>query len=291
MSREPLPRRLARRCLQMLWGLGGGAGIFLLLCAAGVVEPAALAPPEPEPAVTAAAWTVPETKPLRAALLAPEDLSRAVRTAKGKDGIVVPMKGPDGKLAWVSALPRAADSGASWALPARNEAILAMNETKGLYTVAMISCFRDDALAGTSPSLALKRPSGSLWRDREGHCRLDPSEPGVLSWCSGLCRELAELGFDEILLTDCAFPTGEGTEDPVLPDDPAAVLDRFCRQLQKNLTDCPVALSIEAVTAEDGPDPDSGQTPALLASFSGRVWTSDGNSAALAAFAPSVIPL
>ena len=165
-----------------------------------------------------------------------------------------------------------------------------MNETKGLYTVARISCLRDDALAETYPSLALKRDSGSLWRDREGHFWLDPSQPGVLSWCAGLCRELAELGFDEILLTDCAFPTGEGTEDLVLPADPAAALDRFCRQLQNSLTDCPVVLSIEGVTKGGGLDPDSGQTPALLASFSGRVWAEDSDSNALAAFSPSPIP-
>ena len=291
MRREPFPRRLARHCLNVLWGLGGGAGLFLLLCAAGVVEPAVLSSAEPEPALTAAAWTAPEPKRFRAALLDPEDLDRAVRAAEGRDGVVIPMKGPDGKLAWVSALPQAADSGGSWALPARNEAIRAMNETKGLYTVAKISCFRDDTLAKACPSLALKRDSGSPWRDREGHCWLDPSEPGVLSWCAGLCRELAELGFDEILLTDCAFPTGEGTEDLILPAEPAAVLERFSRQLQKALKEYPVVLSIEAVAAEDGPDPDSGQTPALLASFSGGVWTADGSSDALAAFSPSVIPL
>ena len=275
----------------MLWGLGGGAGIFLLLCAAGVVEPDTLGPSAPEPAVAAAGWTAPEPKPLRAAFLEPENLGMAVRAAKGKNGVMVPMKGPDGKLAWVSALPRAADSGVSFPLPARNEAIRAMNGTAGLYTVAKISCFRDDAMASAYPSLALKRNSGSLWQDKDGHCRLDPSEPGVLSWCSGLCRELAELGFDEILLSDCAYPTGEGTEDLIRPDDPAAVLDRFCRQLQKKLTDCPVVLSIEGVTKGGVLDPDSGQTSALLASFSGRVWTADGSSDTLAAFAPSVIPL
>ena len=283
-------RSLAGRCLGLLWGAGGAAGIFLLLCAAGVVAPDSFAPSEPEPAVTAAAWTAPEPKPFRAALLEPEDLGRAVQAAKGKDGVVVTMKGPDGKLAWVSALPRAADSGASWALPIRNEAIRAMNGTEGLYTAARISCLRDDALAKAFPSLALKRESGSLWRDREGHCWLDPTEPGVLSWCTGLCRELAELGFDEILLADCAFPTGEGTEDLILPDDPAAVLDRFCRQLQKNLSDCSAALSIEGRTKNGSLEPDSGQTPALLASFSGRVWAKETDSDALAAFSPSGIP-
>ena len=290
MREASIFRTLAGRCLGVLWGAGGAAGIFLLLCAAGVVEPDSLTSPEPEPAVTAAAWTAPEHKPFRAAFLEPEDLGRAVHAAKGKDGVVVTMKGPDGKLAWVSALPQAADSEASWPFPARNEAIRTMNDTQELYTVARISCLRDTPLAKTYPSLALKRFSGSLWRDKDGHCWLDPSEPGVLSWCSGLCRELAELGFDEILLTDCAFPTGEGTEDLMLPADPAVVLDRFCRQLQKKLADCPVLLSIEGVMKDGKLDPESGQTPALLASFSGRVWAEESDSNALAVFSPSPIP-
>ena len=76
----------------------------------------------------------------------------------------------------------------------------------------------------------------------------------------------------------------------MLPEDPAAVLDRFCRQLQNSLTDCPVVLSVEGVTKGSGLDPDSGQTPALLASFSGRVWAEGPGSDALAAFSPSPIP-
>ena len=279
-------RRAARRGLALLWGAGGGAGLFLLLCAAGVVDPAALSPAGPPAGAPQAVFAREDPAPFRAAVLSPEALDRAAQAARGRDGVMVTMKGPDGALAWVSDLPLAIDCGASFAQPARNEALRAMNATEGLYTVARISCLRDSALALARPSMALERISGAPWRDEAGAAWLDPTDQGVQTYCIGLCRELADLGFDEILLTDCRFPAGPGTEDLAFSGDREAALETFCRRLQRALADTPVRLSVEgtALTA------DSGQTEALLASFPGRVWAGAEDRDALAAFAPAVIP-
>ena len=86
MRGDPFLSGLTGRCLGMLWGVGGAAGIFLLLCAAGVVVPETLGPERREEAVPAAVWTRTEPKPLRAAALSPEDLDRASEAAAGKDG-------------------------------------------------------------------------------------------------------------------------------------------------------------------------------------------------------------
>ena len=274
--------RAGRRLLALLWGAGGAAAVFLLLCAAGVVVPETLGPDRQEEAVPAAVWTRPEPGPLRAAVLSPEDADRAERAAAGKDGVLVPMKAADGSLAWVSALPLAADCGASFALPARNEALRAMNGTEGLYAVAEISCLRDDALGRARPDLTLKRAGGAPWRDEDGGWWLDPADREVLAYCIGLCRELADLGFDELLLTDCRYPPGG---DPAETRERQRVLEDFCRRLQRALAAYPVVLSVQGAAAED-----SGQTPALLASFSGRVWTAEGDEEALAVFRPAVIP-
>ena len=58
--------------------------------------------------------------------------------------MVITVKGPDGRLAWVSNQPMAVSAGASFPLPARNEALRAVNATPGLYTVAKVACLRDD---------------------------------------------------------------------------------------------------------------------------------------------------
>ena len=118
---------------------------------------------------------------------------------------------------------------------------------------------------------------------------LDPAQPQVQSYLIGLCRELAQLGFDEILLTDCGFPTQGDLDSLRAVEEKEETLETFCRQLQGALADTPVTLSVmgqrDSVTA----DPVSGQTTALLATF-GRVWTQAEDQEALAAFDPVVLP-
>lgn len=275
---------LGRWCLRLLWGAGGGAAVFLLLCAAGVVDPETLGPAPAEAALPAVVWTQPQPEPLQVTWLDPEDLDRWEEAVRGRDGAAVTMKGPDGSLAWVSALPQAVDSGASYALPARNRAILTGNKSDGPHTVAAVACLRDDALVWARPDLALRRASGSPWRDESGGGWLDPEKQEVQTYVIGLCRELADLGFDEIVLTHCRYPAGyDGTEDRNVG------LETFCRRVQRGLAEYPVLLSVEGAAGEEGPAPHSGQTLALLASFQ-RVWVPPGTETALGEFCPSLLP-
>ena len=105
----------------------------------------------------------------------------------------------------------------------------------------------------------------------------------------GVFLSLAQLGFDEILLTDCGFPTQGDLDSLRAVEEKEETLETFCRQLQGALADTPVTLSVmgqrDSVTA----DPVSGQTTALLATF-GRVWTQAEDQEALAAFDPVVLP-
>ena len=181
------------------------------------------------------------------------------------------MKTADGAHRLCLRPPLAADAGASSGDPDRNEVLRALNDTPGLYTVAQVSCLRDSALVGRNP-VSLHRVSGSPWLDESRQGLAGPAQPQVQSYLIGLCRELAQLGFDEILLTDCGFPTQGDLDSLRAVEEKEETLETFCRQLQGALADTPVTLSVmgqrDSVTA----DPVSGQTTALLATF-GRVWT------------------
>ena len=185
------------------------AGAFLLLCFLGVLSPARISQqvsawldPQPE-AVSAAAPAqgVPaaqpeeEAAPLQTVFLPLDQLDQAEALAQGADGLVLPMKTDDGALGYVSAIDLAADAGTSWAGLDRNQALRELNDTPGLYTVAQVSCLRDDALVQADPALALQRVSGSAWRDEEGLAWLDPTDTQVQSYLAGVCQELAQLGF------------------------------------------------------------------------------------------------
>ena len=287
-----LPSRIGRVLLVLLCSAGVLSGGFLLLCGLGVLSPAAISQQvsawlHPPAASTPA--SAPADDPFQGVFLSLDQLADAQTLADGYDGVILPMKTADGALGYVSALPLAADAGASSGDPDRNEVLRALNDTPGLYTVAQVSCLRDSALVREEPGLSLHRVSGSPWLDESRQGWLDPAQPQVQSYLIGLCRELAQLGFDEILLTDCGFPTQGDLDSLRAVEEKEETLETFCRQLQGALADTPVTLSVmgqrDSVTA----DPVSGQTTALLATF-GRVWTQAEDQEALAAFDPVVLP-
>ena len=295
-----LPSRIGRVLLVLLCSAGVLSGGFLLLCGLGVLSPAAISqqvsawlhPPAASTPASAPAedLSLPEENdPFQGVFLSLDQLADAQTLADGYDGVILPMKTADGALGYVSALPLAADAGASSGDPDRNEALRALNDTPGLYTVAQVSCLRDSALVREEPGLSLHRVSGSPWLDESRQGWLDPAQPQVQSYLIGLCRELAQLGFDEILLTDCGFPTQGDLDSLRAVEEKEETLETFCRQLQGALADTPVTLSVmgqrDSVTA----DPVSGQTTALLATF-GRGWTQAEDQEALAAFDPVVLP-
>ena len=295
-----LPSRIGRVLLVLLCSAGVLSGGFLLLCGLGVLSPAAISqqvsawlhPPAASTPASAPAedLSLPEENdPFQGVFLSLDQLADAQTLADGYDGVILPMKTADGALGYVSALPLAADAGASSGDPDRNEALRALNDTPGLYTVAQVSCLRDSALVREEPGLSLHRVSGSPWLDESRQGWLDPAQPQVQSYLIGLCRELAQLGFDEILLTDCGFPTQGDLDSLRAVEEKEETLETFCRQLQGALADTPVTLSVmgqrDSVTA----DPVSGQITALLATF-GRVWTQAEDQETLAAFDPVVLP-
>ena len=295
-----LPSRIGRGLLVLQCSAGVLSGGFLLLCGLGVLSPAAISqqvsawlhPPAASTPASAPAedLSLPEENdPFQGVFLSLDQLADAQTLADGYDGVILPMKTADGALGYVSALPLAADAGASSGDPDRNEVLRALNDTPGLYTVAQVSCLRDSALVREEPGLSLHRVSGSPWLDESRQGWLDPAQPQVQSYLIGLCRELAQLGFDEILLTDCGFPTQGDLDSLRAVEEKEETLETFCRQLQGALADTPVTLSVmgqrDSVTA----DPVSGQTTALLATF-GRVWTQAEDQEALAAFDPVVLP-
>lgn len=279
--RSPL-RRVGRALLVLLYAAGGLSGALLLLSALGVVpdlRPDAAEPPAV--AASAPAQTGADT-PLDAVRLPPDALDGAADALRGHDAVVVPMKGPDGTLGWMSEEPRSLALGLSSGEPGRDAALRALTATPGLHTVAELSCLRDDAVARAAPELALLRENGAPWRDAAGLCWLDPAQEAVRDRLIGLCRELADLGFDELLLSDLCLPT-QGAVERLRPDaGRAQALEDLTRAIAAALADRDVTVSVVAV-------PDSGQSTGLLTAC-GRVWAAAEDAAALAAFSPSVVP-
>lgn len=188
--------------------------------------------------------------------------------AAGANAAVFDMKADDGTLGYISGLALAEQAQVSAADPALNAAIQLLNDGD-ITTVARVSCFRDNSVPYYRNSLAL-HTSGGNWRDGGSSRWLSPASAEARQYVADVCRELAGLGFDELLLDNWAFPSGGAG---ILADDnyPAAdgrtaVLEGFLDELAEALADYPeVRLSLVTTSAAAaGEAPETGQTAALL---------------------------
>ena len=85
----------------------------------------------------------------------------------------------------------------------------------GKYGIARISCLRDGGVARQNlEAMGLKNTGGYVFYDGNNENWLDPAKEAVRSYLASLAAECADLGFDEILLTDLTYPT-EGKLDKI----------------------------------------------------------------------------
>lgn len=244
--------------------------------------PAVVVPVTPTPTPTPTPEPPPEPPPASPVLLPAEALydSSALTAvqAAGGDCALFDMKTNSGALQFISSHQNAVNGALNPDDASRNAAIQAMNETDGLYTVARVSCFKDHDLILYDYNLAIHTNSGYRWTDPEGIRWSSPTNPSVRDYVSALCVELAQLGFDEILLDNAGYPT-EGNLHYIKKGEAydasrfSEIVTGFYSQIKQALSEYDVTLSV--VTRPDalsGADPLSGQTPENLA-LADRLWT------------------
>lgn len=235
--------------------------------------------PTPTPAPTPTPTPVPSAcSPIFLPIEALYDGSVLSRVAEGGgDCALLDMKSDTGMLNYVSVLDKAVNGGLNPDDFDRNRAIQALNETEGLYTVARVSCFKDHGLVLSDSSTAILTNSGYRWTDPDGIRWASPTNSAVRDYVTAVCVELAELGFDEILLDNAGYPN-QGNLHYIKKGEAydasrfSAVIDGFYAQIAAALADYDVKLSV--VTSQDalvGTDTLTGQTPENLARMD-RLW-------------------
>lgn len=250
-----------------------------------VVTSAPSAAPTPTPAPAAAGT------PLRAVAVPLSALSdgsaaQAV-TAAGGNAALFDMKGDDGMLGYVSALPQAVN----WATSGADTTVgagLASLKAAGVRTVARVSCFRDNRVPRQDNGLSLRVSAGN-WTDSDGVRWISPALAVNQDYVAGICGELAALGFDEILLDNAAFPVDAKTGSIVAGERYDAgqftgALTTFYGKVKTALGAYPevkllIAGSSAAVAA--GADAASGQTAELLLQSADQVVTGETAAAAV----------
>lgn len=203
--------------------------------------------------------------------------------AAGASAAVFDLKGDDGVLRYVSGLTLATQGGANGSGETRNADIQTLNEGD-LYTVARVSCFRDNTVPYYVPTLGIKTNSNYNWRDGGDYRWLSPTSADARQYVTDICVELARLDFDEILLDNSAYPT-DGHLEYIRKGDAydaaqfETVVTAFYAQVKSALAAYPeVRLSIvtDSETLLSGSNPTSGQSVSGMTASADRLWVELG---------------
>ena len=155
------------------------------------------------------------------------------------------------------------------------EVVAYCQSTEG-HSIARLSCFHDPKAANRDvENMGLKNTGGYIFYDGNNSQWLDPAKPATREYLCGLAKEAAELGFDEILLTDVSYPTvgklnkidyGEGEKGGHLAD--------FLEEMRAALAPYGVMLSIEVPQAviSQGADENAGLLLADIAPKVDRIY-------------------
>ncbi|MEM5779571.1 MAG: putative glycoside hydrolase [Lawsonibacter sp.] len=210
---------------------------------------------------------------------APQKLEQA-----GADALILDMKNEEGKLSWISQQETALRSEVNAQTDGINEALRTWNQGE-VYTVARVCCFRDNTVPYQRNDLALRATYGN-WRDELRLRWMNPDSADARAYLVGLCGELAQLGFDEILLDSCGFPTG-GNHSAIVQSGSyqsgqfSEVAEAFLDEVRQALEPYGTVLSVRVdravFTGEDG---DSGLTSAGLERCADRIWMQEGEAEA-----------
>jgi hypothetical protein len=124
----------------------------------------------------------------------------------GMNAIQIDVKDERGELAFSTPIPLANKSGASQDIydPVK---VLRRAHAAGLYVIARVVVFQDGYAPQADRSLALRTPSGGLWKNDIGLTWLDPTNEKSWEYPIQVASYAAELGFDEIMFDYVRYPT------------------------------------------------------------------------------------
>lgn len=156
-------------------------------------------------------------------------------------------------------------------------ALAAMTAQEELRTIARFSCFLDGRAANSNVrAMGLRNTGGYIFYDGNNNQWLDPSKPAAREYLCALAVQIAELGFDELLLTDLSYPT-EGKINKIDYNGDGPIennLTLFLTELKAALAPYEITLSLELpeTVVFSGADEVSGQTLSLLAPLVGKIY-------------------
>jgi len=164
------------------------------------------------------------------------------------NALVIDLKGDRGLVPYHSAVALATQVGAQRVITISDlPALVTDLRQRGIYTIARIVVFKDSLLAVGRPALAVRKPDGSVFRDREGLAWTNPYSHDVWTYNINIAVEAAKAGFDEIQFDYVRLPdaTGLAYEMPWIERNREAAIDGFLSEARTALTPLNVFLAAD----------------------------------------------
>ena len=225
---------------------------------------------EPERPERLAAFSAPS--PLTQAAWKDAWLGAGLMSAPAYNAAAVTLKDSAGHICF------AASGAAAGTVTTEEDTAAALAEmTEGSWhTIARMSCFLDPIAAKADvEAMGLKNTGGYIFYDGNDQNWLDPSKPAARQYLRALAGEIAEMGFDEILLTDVGYPTvGKLDKIDYNGADRGESIRLFLEELRADLADTGVELSVElpAETILSGADDAAGLALSDIAPLADRIY-------------------
>jgi Uncharacterized conserved protein len=126
------------------------------------------------------------------------------------NAMVIDVKDDHGKISFQMDCPVAEEIGALTNTISDVHSLIKALKEKNIYLIARIVSFKDPYLAEKRPDLAIRNKDGSLYRDNNGECWVNPYNKDVWDYLVSVATQAAAVGFDEVQFDYIRFSTGEG---------------------------------------------------------------------------------
>lgn len=224
--------------------------------------------PEPEKPPAFRAYSLPVV-PLTGAVW------EAARAEMGDayNAVAVTLKAPGGAVYYASGT---APKEALKTVQGTTDTLALITGDQEVYAIARLSCLPDKfaPYMNNKPMGMKNKTTGKMFR-ADGTTWLDPAQTASREYLCGLVREIAEMGFDEILLTDAGYPTQGDLSALNYGSEPMDKnLAALWASFREILAPYGVKLSMEVpeTVISDGQEPASGLVLGQVVRYADRVY-------------------
>ena len=205
-----------------------------------------------------------------------------VLDASGANGFVYTVRDDTGRVFWASPTAQTKSVNAD---EAATEDLRALCGLGGTTAVARFNVLHDSYYAAANmKDAAICQPNGYVWYDNHSWHWLDAEKEMARQYVTGLAVECAQLGFDELLLEEMAYPTSGKLQKIDYSGNAMGKTDAlvlFLTELKAALEPYDIRLSL--LLGEDllnaGSNAESGQDLAALLPLVDAVYTVTGDPA------------